>query len=416
MGLDEQRPVTILSGGLGAGKTTLVNQLLTEAGEQHDIAVLVNDVGEINIDADLIESGSELSMEDGVTELSNGCICCGLQSELDRELIRLAMEQSFDYLVIEPSGISDPVPIAQRFVSPARASTLYDLDTIATVVDAAQFHRVFVEGVAVTPTEDRTRPLSELLAEQVEFCDVVVLNKCDLVSETERAAVEDVLETLHPDVDIVRTTGGAVDPETVLGTGKFDAAEAQAAARWRQELSGDHEQTDAHGHAHDDDHEHDHRHPPEEFGVDSFVFERKRPFHPERFVEWLRSFPEAVIRAKGHLWIAGRERYALDLSQAGPEVHVTVNGRWVASLPEDQQETYREQRPTLNWDAEWGDRETALVFIGSGMDHTAITESLTDCLVDDEEWDGDWESVENPFPGRRGESRPPTEQQLVIQR
>lgn len=414
MGLDEQRPVTILSGGLGAGKTTLVNQLLTEAGEQHDIAVLVNDVGEINIDADLIESGSELSMQDGVTELSNGCICCGLQSELDRELIRLAMEQSFDYLVIEPSGISDPVPIAQRFVSPARASTLYDLDTIATVVDAAQFHRVFVEGVTVTPTEDGTRPLSELLAEQVEFCDVVVLNKCDLVSETERAAVEDVLETLHPDVDIVRTTGGAVDPEKVLGTGKFDAAEAQAAARWRQELSGDHEQTDAHGHAHDDDHEHDHRHPPEEFGVDSFVFERQRPFHPERFVEWLRSFPEAVIRAKGHLWVAGRERYALDLSQAGPEIHVTVNGRWVASLPEDQQQTYRERRPTLNWDAEWGDRETALVFIGSEMDHTAVTESLTDCLVDDEEWNGGWEAVENPFPGRRGESQPPMEQQLVV--
>ena len=417
MGLDEQRPVTILSGGLGAGKTTLVNQLLTEAGQQYDIAVLVNDVGEINIDADLIESGSELSMEDGVTELSNGCICCGLQSELDRELIRLAMEQSFDYLVIEPSGISDPVPIAQRFVSPARASTLYDLDTIATVVDAAQFHRVFVEGVAVTPNEDGTRPLSELLAEQVEFCDVVVLNKCDLVSNAERAAVEDVLETLQPDINIVRTTSGAVDPETVLGTGRFDATEAQAAARWRQELSGDHEQTDAHGHAHEDtDEHHDHRHPPEEFGVDSFVFERQRPFHPERFAEWLGSFPEAVIRAKGHLWVAGRERYALDLSQAGPEIHVTVNGRWVASLPEDQQESYRERRPTLNWDAEWGDRETALVFIGSRMDHTAIIDGLTDCLVDDKEWNGGWESVENPFPGRRDESRPPTEQRLVVRR
>lgn len=414
MDFDEQLPVTILSGGLGAGKTTLVNQLLTTAGQQHDIAVLVNDVGEINIDADLIESGSERSLEDGVTELSNGCICCGLQDELDQELIRLAMEQSFDYLVIEPSGISDPVPIAQRFVSPARASTLYDLDTITTVVDAAQFHRAFVDGEAVTPTEDGTRPLSELLAEQAEFCDVVVLNKCDLVSDAERAAVEDVVETLHPGVDIVRTTHGAVDPETVLGTGRFDAAEAQAAARWKQELSGDHKQTDAHGHAHDDDH--DHRHPPEEFGVDSFVFERQRPFHPVRFAEWLRSFPEAVVRAKGHLWVAGREQYALDLSQAGAEIHVTVNGRWVASLPEDQQETYRERRPTLNWDGQWGDRETALVFIGSRMDRTAIIDGLTDCLVDDEEWDNGWEAVENPFPGHLGESQPPIEQQLTIQR
>src|SRR6056297_3222651 len=153
MGLDEQRPVTILSGGLGAGKTTLVNQLLTEAGQQHDIVVLVNDVGEINIDADLIESGSELSMDDGVTELSNGCICCGLQSELDQELIRLAMKRSFDYLVIEPSGISDPVPIAQRFVSPARASTLYDLDTTVTVVDAAQFYQAFVDGRPIKSTD-----------------------------------------------------------------------------------------------------------------------------------------------------------------------------------------------------------------------------------------------------------------------
>jgi G3E family GTPase len=425
MDLDEQRPVTILSGGLGAGKTTLVNQLLTEGGQQYDIAVLVNDVGEINIDADLIESGSELSMGDGVTELSNGCICCGLQDELDRELVRLAMETSYDYLVIEPSGISDPVPIAQRFVRPARASALYDLDTIATVVDAAQFHRAFVDGRAVTPTDEGTRPLSELLAEQVEFCDVVVLNKCDLVSDPEREAVEDVLETLHPGVDIFRTTAGAVDPETVLGTGKFDVAEAKAAARWKQELTGDHEQTDAHGHAHEDtdehddhghDEHHDHRHPPEEFGVDSFVFERQRPFHPERFAEWLRSFPEAVVRAKGHLWVAGRQRYALDLSQAGAEIHVTVNGRWVASLPEGQQESYRERRPTINWDDEWGDRETALVFIGSGMDHTAIVDSLDDCLVDDEEWDLGWEAVENRFPGRRGESQPPTEQRLVIQR
>ncbi|ERG94068.1 MAG: putative GTPases (G3E family) [Haloquadratum walsbyi J07HQW2] len=212
MTIDEQPPVTILSGGLGAGKTTLLNHLLTVGGKEYDIAVLVNDVGEVNVDANLIENGSELSMEDGgVTELSNGCICCGLQNELDRELKRLAFEAEFDYLVIEASGISDPVPIAQRFVSPARASALYDLDTTVTVVDAAQFHQAFVDGRPLKSTDDDARPLSDLLAEQVEFCDVLILNKCDLVSETEREAVERVVRTLHPGVDVVRTTESTVD-------------------------------------------------------------------------------------------------------------------------------------------------------------------------------------------------------------
>jgi len=320
MGIDEQLPVTILSGGLGAGKTTLVNHLLTVGGEAHDIAVLVNDVGEVNVDAERIEHGSELSVDDGVTELSNGCICCGLQSELDRELISLAIDESFDYLVIEASGISDPVPIAGRFVSPARAAALYDLDAVVTVVDAAQFHRAFVAGESLTPITEGDRPLSELLAEQVECCDVVVLNKCDLVTEAEREAVEAVIETLHPGVDIVRTTESEVAPEAVLGTGRFDP-DGDDSARWKQVLAeqraaGDdehghdeHDHADDNGHtdeqthagdepehnhdshdhhngdehAHDHGGEHDHRHPPAAFGVDSVVYERNRPLHPKRF-------------------------------------------------------------------------------------------------------------------------------------
>ncbi|MFO7833259.1 MAG: GTP-binding protein, partial [Halohasta sp.] len=347
MPVDEPLPVTILSGGLGAGKTTLVNHLLTAGGDEYDIAVLVNDVGEVNVDAELIEHGSELSIDDGVTELSNGCICCGLQSELDRELISLAMEKSFDHLVIEASGISDPAPIAGRFVSPARASVLYDLDTVVTVVDAAQFHRAFVDREPLTPIVEGTRPLSELLVDQVEFCDVVVLNKCDLVTGSERRAVEGVIETLHPGVDVVRTTESEVAPEAVLGTGRFDP-ERSDSPRWKQVLADQrakndnhddrddnahgHDHSDAHGHSHGDDH--DHLHPPAEFGVDAVVYERFRPLHPERFHAWLGSFPDPIVRAKGHLWVAGRERYALDLSQAGSRIRIGVNGRWVASLPE----------------------------------------------------------------------------------
>jgi len=421
MSIDEQPPVTILSGGLGAGKTTLLNHLLTVGGDRYDIAVLVNDVGEMNVDAGLIENGSELSMEDdGITELSNGCICCGLQNELDQELRRLAFDAEFDHLVIEASGISDPVPIAQRFLEPARASTLYDLDTTVTVVDAAQFHRAFVRGDPIKSTDDDAKPLSDLLAEQVEFCDVLVLNKCDLVSDDERRAVERVLRTLHPDIDIVETVNSAVDPERVLGTGRFDRNEASYASRWKQALSPDHEaggeshQQDADSHGHDDEHDHDHLHPPEEFGVDSFIYERRRPFHPGRLRAWLDSFPETVVRSKGHMWVAGRERFALDMSQAGTEIHVDVNGRWAATLPERRQASYRESRSDIEWDDEWGDRETKLVFIGAGMDESAIVDGLDDCLVDTDAMDGEWSAFDNPFPGTMDWSEPPMQQRLVV--
>lgn len=426
-----QSPVTLLSGGLGAGKTTLLNHLLTVGGEQHDIAVLVNDVGEVNVDADLIESGSDLSMNDGgVTELSNGCICCGLQNELDQELQRLALDEEFDYLVIEASGISDPVPIAQRFVSPARASSLYELDTTVTVVDAHQFHQTFVLDASLNPTEDGARPLSDLLAEQVEFCDVLVLNKCDLVSDTEREEVERVIRTFHPGVDIIRTTDSAVDPERILGTGRFDKDEASNAARWKQLISSDHSnatddaldehsveaETNGHDHEHGHSHEHDHLHPPEEFGVDSFVYERHRPFHPERFHEWLCSFPDSVVRAKGHLWVAGRERYALDLSQAGTQTHVEINGRWAVTLPDFQRESYRDSRSDLHWDEQWGDRETKLVIIGAGMNESHLTEMLDECLLSETEMemDDDWGTFENPFPGTTEWSEPPMKQRLVV--
>ena len=429
MSLDEQPPVTVLSGGLGAGKTTLLNHLLSVGSDQYNIAVLVNDVGEMNVDAELIENGSELLMNDGgITELSNGCICCGLQNELDQELRRLAFDAEFDHLVIEASGISDPVPIAKRFLEPARASTLYDLDTTVTVVDAAQFHRAFVRGDPIKPTDDDARPLSDLLAEQVEFCDVLVLNKCDLVSDEERRAVERVLRTLHPDVDIVETVDSAVDPERVLGTGRFDRNEASYASRWKQALSPDHEAggddeshdadtaDDSHGHdsGHHHDGEYDHLHPPEEFGVDSFIYERRRPFHPERFRTWLDSFPETVVRSKGHMWVAGRERFALDMSQAGTEIHVDVNGRWAATLPERRQVSYRESRSDIRWDEEWGDRESRLVFIGAGMDESAIVDGLDDCLVEADAMDGDWDTFDNPFPGTMDWSKPPMQQRLVV--
>lgn len=449
MTIDDQLPVTVLSGGLGAGKTTLVNHLLAVGDDADDIAVLVNDVGEINVDADLIETGSALSMDEGITELSNGCICCGLQNELDQELRRIAMGTDVDHLVIEASGISDPAPIAGRFISSSVAA-LYDLDSVVAVVDAAAFYRAFVEREPLASSEEDARPLSELLAEQVEFADLVVLNKCDLVSASERAAVEEMIETFRPGVKIVRTTDSAVDPERLLNTGRFDKDATNNAARWKQILTdrqhgndaeapvdqnghgshehddhseepqdhnGEHNHSEEHNdHDHDEEgeHDHDHLHPPEEFGVDSFVYERRRPLHPERFRVWLESIPETVIRAKGHCWVAGREQFALDLSLAGSQIHLSVNGRWIASLPDFRQAAARKSRSDLSWHDRWGDRETAIVFIGTTIDESAIRAGLDDCLVDEPEADGNWGRFENPFPGQLDDPHPPTDQRLVI--
>lgn len=451
----EQRPVTLLSGGLGAGKTTLVNHLLSTGSDKGDIAVLVNDVGSVNVDADLIEHGSELSMADGgITELSNGCICCGLQDELAETVIDLAREESFEYLIVEASGISDPAPIAKRFLPPSRPSTFFSLDTIVTVVDAEQFYRAFVAGESLTTTAEG-RPISELLAEQVEFCDLVVLNKCDLVSEEQQQAVESHIRSLQPAVEIIPTTESAVSPSQILNTGRFAKETAESSARWKQAFGADetdqptHDRDDDHGHddelghadhdnrdanhdltqtdhdeghnhaehGHDHDHgDHDHLHPPEEFGVDSFVFAADRPLHPARFHSWLRSFPESVIRAKGHCWIAGRDRYALGLSHAGQQIRIDVNGRWVATLPEHRQDAYRASRDDLSWDEQWGDRETKLVFIGAGMDNSTLTAGLQDCLLTDGEMNKQWDAFENPFPGVSSDGTPPSEQQLVVTR
>ena len=450
-----QRPVTVLSGGLGAGKTTLLNHLLTTGGANRDIAVVVNDVGAVNIDAELIEHGSELSMADGgVTELSNGCICCGLQDELEQAVIELALDTEFDALVIEASGISDPVPIAKRFLPPARPSTFYSLDSVVTVVNAAQFHRAFVAGESLTTT-DKGRPLSELLARQVETADFLVLNKCDLVTQSERRAVRRVIRTLRPGVDVVPTTEGDVAPEQLVATGRITDDAGGMRARWQTALAGEREGADTgtppesgeqstpthasatgtesgstsgpheHGHAeetanegstHDhthDDEADDHVHPPEAFGIDSVVFEATRPLHPARFHSWLKSIPASLVRLKGHCWVAGRERYALDVSQAGRQVRVGVNGRWVASLPDDRQQAYRDSRSDISWDPQWGDRETKLVCIGSDIDPDAILDGLNVCVLTDTEMDDSWDEYANQFPGD-GETPSAADQQLTI--
>jgi G3E family GTPase len=363
-------PVTILSGALGAGKTTTLNHLLENAGGRK-IAVLVNDMGEVNVDAQLVEN-----REDGVAELSNGCICCDLRDDLEVEVSRLAREREFEALVVESSGISEPAPVARLFTTGA-ASAPYDLDTLATVVNAETFRETLdseetasVEDVRRTRTgqaDRRTdrRPLSDLLVGQVECANVILLNKCDLVDEQTLGETETLLESLNPKAHIVRTTEGAVDPGEILDTGQFDLETTSETAAWQR--AADHA-------------DHDHS-PQSEYGIDSFVIRAERPVDGDAFEEFVGSLPESVVRSKGQVWIAGNDETRHQFSQAGPSARLAPGEQWVAAMSETRQEMQRRMHPDLAW-GEHGDRRTELVVIGREMDETRIRESFERCLVD----------------------------------
>ena len=409
-------PVTVLAGSLGAGKTTLLNRLLENVGDR-DIAVLVNDMGEMNVDADLVSSRSERAVG-SVTELSNGCICCELRDDLATAVVRLARRRDFDHLVVEASGISEPGPVARLFTTGSSAAALYEVDAVVTVVDARLFFDTF-EGdgapgeriAAATAAADgrEARPLADLLVEQVELANVVLLNKADLVSESERDAVSELVAALRPDAETIPTVHSAVDPDRILGVGLYDPATAAEAAGWRRLLESD-EDADGHGaHDHEDADGHDHAHPAEVYGVASFTYRARRPFHPRRLESFLSDLPRSVVRSKGTAWVAGREDAHLTLGQAGPSVRVEAEGRWIASLPEFERDAYRDNRPDLAWDEEWGDRRVELVFIGTGMDEASLRDRLDDCLLTDAEMATDWAAFENPFPATTGETLVVTE-------
>ena len=426
----DQIPVTILSGSLGAGKTTLLNRILGGVTDR-DVAVLVNDMGELNVDADLVDEASDLSVDQGgVTELSNGCICCELRDDLETAVVRLARERSFDHLVVEPSGISEPAPVARLFTAGSPAAARYRVDAVVAVVDS----RLFAETFSATDAPSKTvaegedgerRPLSDLLVEQVEFADAVVLNKTDLVDDAEFERVEGVVRTLRPDARVFRATYGDVEINSILGVDLFDPGAAAENAGWKRALdaaTGDGEDHgsegedhgsdhDDGGHAHSDHddggHAHSHTHPEEAYGIDSFTYRRRRPFHPGRIADVLGALPDSVLRSKGHLWIAGREATHLTFGQAGDAAAVEATGRWIASLPEFEQRSYRENRSDLGfeWDETWGDRRIGLVFIGQDIDEDALRARLDDALITDAEFDRDWDEFSGltPYPTEPGD-------------
>ena len=384
-------PVTVLSGSLGAGKTTTLNHIL-ESEQELNAAVLVNDMGEVNVDADLVERESDLTQnDDEIIEMSNGCICCRLRGDMLDEVGRLADERDFEYLLVESSGISEPIPVAQTFArgfedADFDPTGVYELDTMVSVVDAHSFWKGFDSGQALTDDSvdpQGNRVPEEALMDQIEFCDVLLLNKCDLVPDDELEEIEAVLKTLQPRAKIIRTEHGAVAPEEILNTDRFDFNRASQSAGWKRELQEGHHHESA----------------SDEHGVASFVFDADRPFHPERLSELFTGLPDGIIRAKGFFWSAGREDVAMGLDKSGQSVRAGPKGTWVATLPKAQQQRYFAARPEIkeNWDEQWGDRGSELVFIGREFDQESLVTDLEDCVLSDAEMDENWNEYPDPF-------------------
>lgn len=372
-------PVTVLSGFLGAGKTTLLNHILNNR-EGRRVAVIVNDMSEVNIDADLVrQGGAELSRtEEKLVEMSNGCICCTLREDLLVEVERLAREGRFDQLVIESTGISEPLPVAETFTFAGEDGRCLNeharLDTMVTVVDAHNFLRDYssrdsLQSRGESMGEEDARTVVDLLIEQVEFCDVIVLNKVDLVSDEDRDRLMGILRSLNPRARIELASFGQVPLDRVLDTGLFDFEEAARAPGWLQEMRGTHTPET------------------EEYGISSFVYRARRPFHPERFKVWADSEWPGVVRSKGYYWLANAPTMAGAWSQAGAVVRHGLAGHWWVSVPVAHWPTDEASIALIRskWEEEVGDARQELVLIGMDMDEAALRARFDACLLTDEE-------------------------------
>ncbi|HEY9772363.1 MAG TPA: zinc metallochaperone GTPase ZigA [Planktothrix sp.] len=372
-------PVTVLSGFLGAGKTTLLNHVLNNRDGLR-VAVIVNDMSEVNIDAQLIQQGgANLNrVDEKLIEMTNGCICCTLREDLLVEITKLAKEERFDYLLVESSGISEPLPVAETFAfSDDKGHALSDvarLDTMVTVVDALNFLHEYNEGAELkarnlATTDEDTRTISHLLIDQIEFADVIVLNKTDLVTPEQLQTLENIIKSLNTDAKVLHCQNGVVALGEILNTGRFDPEKAALAPGWMKELRGEHV--------------------PEtlEYGIESFAFKARLPFHPDRFREFLKMEWPGVLRSKGFFWVSSRMQHSIRWSQAGPSRRKEPGWSWWASLDK----TLWPENPAAQaevqqiWQEPWGDRRQELVFIGTNMNKEWMLECLERCLVNDAE-------------------------------
>ncbi|MGM9927466.1 MAG: GTP-binding protein [Bacillus sp. (in: firmicutes)] len=384
-------PITVLSGYLGSGKTTLLNHLLSNT-KQMKVAVIVNDMSEVNIDASIIKQGGFSKTEEKLVELQNGCICCTLREDLMIEVKKLVERGNIDYIVIESSGISEPIPVAQTFTYVDETlgidlSSVCQLDTMVTVVDGNRFWYDYASGESLLDRKqaiDETdeREVADLLIDQIEFADVIVLNKVDLLTKQSVQELKAVIRKFNPQAKIMESEYGVIPLGAVLNTGLFDFEVASQGAGWLKELNEEHTPET------------------EEYGISSFVYRRNKPFHPSRLLKWIEEWPVEVVRAKGFVWLATRNEVAGLLSQAGPSLTLQGMGHWIAVYPEEEQKAVLRTEPEVakRWDKIYGDRINELVMIGLKMNREQIEQELDVCLLTDEEMQQNWALFADPLP------------------
>ena len=411
-------PITLLTGYLGAGKTTLMNHILANQ-KGYKVAVIVNDIGEVNIDADLIEKGGIVNEKDeSLVPLSNGCICCNLKLDLMKQLQDLVAENRFDYILIEASGICEPVPIAQTIsmldgtVPESEEKAICRLDNIVSVVDAKRLVDEFLGGHSLLKEDLEDEDIENLLIQQIEFCTTIIVNKIDEISEEDRKKVLEVVRTLQPEAKLIETNYSKVDLADVLDTNRFDIEKAFSSAGWIHAMENEEKHEEEHHHHHEhEDHEHcDHHHEHEdhsqcdhehgkcccghhhdenhqhgdEYGIGTFVYKSRRPIVQEKFEKWVESqWPLSVIRAKGIMWFEDDRKGVYVFEQAGKQLFAQqTGGVWIAALPKSEQRKILAERPEAekDWDEKYGDRMNKIVFIGQKMDKDASCSALDNCL------------------------------------
>jgi len=407
----KETPVLLLTGYLGSGKTTLLNRILSNK-RGIKFAVIVNDIGEVNIDADLIQQGGIVNQtDDSLVALQNGCICCTLKMDLVQQLQDIIALEKFDYIVIEASGICEPGPIAQTICSiPSMAPEVTEhgiprLDCIVTVVDALRMRDEFGNGLDLLRQNIDEEDIENLVIQQIEFCNIVLLNKAAEVTADELGRLHGIVRELQPKAEIIDCNYGDVSFDKILNTNLFDFDQVATSARWIEEVEKHHDEEDdddddehehhhEHGHHHEHEHEHEHHHEhhhhhhdegeAEEYGIGTYVYYRRRPFELGLFDEFVaRKWPKGIIRAKGICYFRDEQDVCYVFEQAGKQVSIRNVGQWYATMPKAELEQFMEQNPGLrrDWDEQYGDRMQKLVFIGQHLDKHAIAEELDRCLA-----------------------------------
>ncbi|HHX8321509.1 TPA: zinc metallochaperone GTPase ZigA [Vibrio alginolyticus] len=392
----QKLPVTVLSGFLGAGKTTVLSHILNNR-QGRKVAVIVNDMSEVNIDAATVQNEVSLNhSEEKLVEMSNGCICCTLREDLLEEVTKLAQEGRFDYLVIESTGIAEPLPVAETFTfadeNGLSLSDVARLDTMVTVVDAINFLRDYDEAKFLTETaeslgEDDERSVADLLVDQVEFADVILISKTDLAEKSEIERLLAILKTLNTSATILPISNGEVELDAVLDTQSFSFEKAQQAPGWLKEMRGEHIPET------------------EEYGISSFAYHARRPFHPEKFYDFLHNAKDygKLIRSKGYFWLATRPEFVGQWSQAGGIARYGVAGMFWKAIPKEEWPTDQDYLDAINdiWQEPYGDMRQELVLIGQGLEQEKLIARLNECLLTEDEIEQGldyWLSLEDPFP------------------